>query len=77
MSPEEKKWCRWFLENDGDSLHHNPANGAVARLVRNGILWQTEKGWSDLHDFNIQPWALAHLRKHPALVSADNGPDPK
>ena len=68
MSPEEKKWCRWFLENDGDSLHHNPANGAIARLIQSGILWKTEKGWGDLYDFNIRPWALAYIKKHPQLV---------
>jgi len=70
LTPEEKRFCKWFLDGDGKALPHNPANGAIASLLQNGILWKPERGWQkdQLFEFNIQPWALAYLRKHPKCV---------
>lgn len=67
LTPEERRHCKWFLENGGKSLPHNPGNGAIASLLQNGILWKPEQGWQNnqLFEFNIQPWALKYLRKHP------------
>lgn len=67
LTQEERRYCKWFLENDGKSLPHNPGNGAIASLLQNGILWKPEQGWQNnqLFEFNIQPWALKYLRKHP------------
>jgi hypothetical protein len=71
LNPEEQKYCKFFLDTDGKPLPHNPGNGAIASLVQNGIVWRPEQGWQNnqLFEFNIQPWALAYLRKHPEHVA--------
>lgn len=71
LNPEEQKYCKLFVDTDGKSLPHNPGNGAIASLVQNGIIWRPEQGWDNnqLFEFNIQPWALAYLRKHPEHVA--------
>jgi Super-infection exclusion protein B len=68
LNPAEKKHCKYFVDNDGSPLPHNPANGAIASLVLKGILWQPEHGWDWMYEFNIQPWALEYLKKHPELL---------
>lgn len=79
LTPEERQYCKWFLDNDGKSLPHNPGNGAIASLLQNGILWKPEQGWQNnqLFEFNIQPWALKYLRKYPKYaVTADESARP-
>jgi hypothetical protein len=76
LNPEEKAFCRHFIETSGNPLPHNPAKGAISSLLANGILWQPEQGWGKenrgrdwLFEFNIQPWALEYLKKHRELLS--------
>ncbi|HET6843141.1 MAG TPA: super-infection exclusion protein B [Candidatus Angelobacter sp.] len=71
LTSEEMRYCKWFLDNAGKSLPHNPGNGAIASLVQNGILWKPESGWqnNELFEFNIQPWALKYLRKHTNYIA--------
>ena len=68
LNPLEKKHCKYFVDNDGMPLADNPANGGLASLVANGIIWQTEKGWDWMFHFNIYPWALKYLKEHPELL---------
>ena len=70
LSNDEKAHCKWFLENNGDSLHRNVADGALASLAENGILYTPGQSWrnTQLRDFRIRPWALKYLREHPDLV---------
>ncbi len=68
LNPEEKKHCKYFVDHDGDPIADNPANGGLASLVANGIVWQSEKGWNWMFHFSIYPWALAYLKRHPELL---------
>jgi hypothetical protein len=68
LNPVEKTYCKHFVDTNGTPLPHNPANGAIASLLANGILWQPQKGWDWLYEFNIQPWALEYLKKHQELL---------
>lgn len=68
LNPEEKKFCKHFVDTKGSPLPHNPANGAIASLLAKGILWQPQKGWDWVYEFNIQPWALDYLKNHEELI---------
>lgn len=68
LSDDEKQHCKWFLDNNGSSLHHNEANGALGALIEKNILFTPGKPWGNgMRDFRIRPWALGYLRKHPEL----------
>jgi hypothetical protein len=64
----EKKHCKHFVDHDGIPIADNPANGGLASLVANGIIWKAEQGWNWMFHFNIYPWALKYLKEHPELL---------
>jgi Super-infection exclusion protein B len=70
LSNDEKEHCRWFVAENGSSLHNNVANGALSSLMAANILFTPGERWRDtqLRDFRIRPWALEHLKKHPHLL---------
>jgi hypothetical protein len=74
LSNDEKEFCRWFLENGGDSLHHNQANGALGSLLEKNILFTPGLPWGKgIRDFRIRPWALKYLKEHPDLCIKKEG----
>jgi Super-infection exclusion protein B len=69
LSNDEKQHCQWFVANDGSSLHHNEANGALGSLIERNILFTPGRPWGNgMRDFRMRPWALAYLKKNPELL---------
>jgi len=70
LGNDEKQHCQWFLDTNGNSLHHNEANGALGSLVEKNILFTPGQPWGNgMRDFRIRPWALKYLKEHPELLS--------
>jgi hypothetical protein len=70
LNPAEKEHCKYFTDHGGRALTHNMANGAIQSLLLKGILIAPVQQWPNGNcDFNIQPWALEYLRKHPDLLN--------
>jgi len=71
LNPAEKKICETFVLTHGNPLLHNPVNGAVASLVAKRIIYPATAPWPNgMCNFNIQPWAIEYLGKHPYFGSA-------
>ncbi len=69
LTNDEKQHCKWFVDTNGDSLHHNEANGALGSLIEKHILYTPGQPWGNgMRDFRIRPWALEYLKDHPKLV---------
>jgi hypothetical protein len=69
LSNDEKQHCQWFVTNNGSSLQHNEANGALGSLTEMNILFTPGHPWGDgMRDFRMRPWALRHVKKHPELL---------
>jgi len=69
LSGDEKGHCRWFVDNDGGSLHHNEANGALGSLKEAGIVFTPGQPWGNgMRDFRMRDWALEYLKEHPELL---------
>jgi hypothetical protein len=70
LSGDEKEHCKWFVNTNGGSLHHNEANGALASLIEAGIVFTPGQPWGNgMRDFRIRAWALKYLKEHPQLLS--------
>jgi hypothetical protein len=70
LSNDEKEHCKYFVSQNGSSLHHNEANGALGSLLAANILFTPGSPWGNgLRDFRIRPWALKYLKKHPHLLA--------
>ena len=70
LSTDEKAICRWFVDNNGASLHHNEANGALGSLKEAGIVFTRGEPWGNgMRDFRMHPWHLEFLKKRPKLLA--------
>jgi len=70
MSNDEIQHCRWFVNTNGDSLHHSETNGALGSLLEKNILFTPGEPWGNgMRDFRIRPWALKYLKEHPELLT--------
>lgn len=81
LSPPEKQVLAEYLRENTTTRAQPISDGVVGGLVGKGILYRSSNvghRGSSSFDFNLQPWAWRHLRKHPELVQAPpgaNGPD--
>jgi Super-infection exclusion protein B len=70
LSADEKVHCRWFVNNNGASLHHNETNGALGSLLQAGIVFTPGQPWGNgMRDFRMRPWHLEFLKKHPSFLA--------
>jgi hypothetical protein len=70
LTAGEKPLCRYFVETDGQQMHHNPLDGNITSLVRKGVLIPAGGVWPDgMCNYTMQPWALEYLKKHRNLVT--------
>jgi hypothetical protein len=68
LSPDEKAICRKFVEGNGNSLLHNPVDGAISTLVLKSILFSPGQPSSNgMLQYRMQWWALEYLREKPEL----------
>ncbi len=69
LTDDEKVVCRHFVQNNGSAYRTTLAQGEVAALVVKNVLFRPGGPYpGDLYDFQIQPWALEYLKKHPELL---------
>jgi hypothetical protein len=69
LTDDEKSVCKHFVHTNGRAYRTSPAQGEVATLVQKNILFRPGAQYTGgLYDFQIQPWALDYLRKHPELL---------
>lgn len=76
LSPEQKIIIQKFMDKNTRSMTLEFDDGNVKELATYGIIYLphriTRLEYGRFTDYNMQPWAFDHLKKHPNLISKDN-----
>lgn len=67
LTPGEKQLLRQLMEGTG-SVQLREWTGPLESLERAKVLYTTSDGRVRAYIVNIEPWAYAHLKKHPDLI---------
>jgi len=76
LSKGEKAVLRYYITNDTRTQTLNYADGITSALEEAEIIYRASNMSKSYTNFayNIQPWALDYLRKHPEVIVSRNEP---
>ena len=76
LSPQERGYLLPYVEDKINTQNFAIEDGVIGGLARKGIVYRGSNVFHVLEGapWNIQPWALEYLRRHPELLEGAAGP---